>query len=276
MSTDGYSVGATTTEWHDALVKHKIIAKPEREVTQDETDIKFMWETREKEEANKYKDKTLEELGEMEDDGEERGKGKEQKKKKKGTIEELRRKRLQELKDKETAERFGRIQAISKADYTKEVTEASKQSTVVCCLFAFSQPESKKMLQCLEILAERFKECKFVKIKGQECIEDYPEDFCPTLIIYKSENPIGHIKGLQCFGGIEVISPDIVEWELAQIGVWKTQMETNPRTFQMHTKNKTRSRYQSKSANGERSEIDAEQQDEGAERASDASDLDLD
>jgi len=106
------------------------------------------------------------------------------------------------------------------------------------------------MLQCLEILAEKFKECKFVKINGQECIEDYPEEFCPTLIIYKNENPIGHIKGLECFGGVDVISPDIIEWELAQLGVWKTQIETNPRAFQMHTKSKqARNRIFSKSVN---------------------------
>jgi len=270
MTTDGYNVGQTTTEWHDALVKHKIIARPERVASQEEGDLKHMWEARDEEQSKKYENKTLSELQEMEDQGDEQ------------TIEQLRRKRLQELKEKDAADRFGRIQVISKADYTREVTDASKQVIVICCLFAYSQPESKRMLQCLEVVAERFKECKFVKIKGQECIESYPEEYCPTLIIYKNENPIGHIKGLQCFGGLDVVSPDVLEWELAQIGVWKTHLESNPRTFQLHTKSKReRRRFESKISTEGGGDVDADEdendeKEDAAQRDSDLSDLDLD
>jgi hypothetical protein len=286
MSTDGYSVGPTTTEWHDALVKHKIIEKPEKKISQDESDTRHMWDIKEAEERLNYHydgsshNKSLQDINEMEDDLDE------------DTLHRLRQRRLQELKAKEVAERFGRIQMISKADYTKEVTEASRQSVVICCLFATSQMESKKMLQCLESLADKFKDCKIVKIRGQECIENYPEDFCPTLIIYKDENPIGHIKGLHCFGGLNVISSDIVEWELAQIGVWKTDLEDNPRTFQLHTKTKTTNSKDSGSkgrvlSNKNKNKDDEEEEEEneenenaggrkGAQNDSDLSDLDLD
>ena len=114
------------------------------------------------------------------------------------------------------------------------MAEASKDQPVVCCLFVFGQEESQIMLKCLEQLAAKFKSVKFVKIVGQECIPNYKDSFCPTLVLYKDGEPVGNIKGLFSFGGKKVINADIVEWELAEAtSIWKSTLEENPRKFKI-------------------------------------------
>ena len=147
---------------------------------------------------------------------------------------ELRQQRLAELQDKAKKDKFGRIKQISKPEYTAEVTESSNIQPVICCLFVHGQEESQIMLKCLESLAAKFKSVKFVKIVGQECIPNYKDNFCPTLVIYKDGDPVGNIKGLFNFGGKKVINADIVEWELANsTKIWKTTLEENPRKFKL-------------------------------------------
>eukprot|EP01084_Bolivina_argentea_P173898 301232_1 len=219
MTSDGYSVGKKTTEWHDALVKHKIREKTKKEPTNDAIDTKRMWEEKEK---DPYADKTLEDLNELEDEIPE------------DTLEAYKKKRLAELQAKAKADKFGRVKPISKPEYVKEVTEASKEQAVICCLFVFGQEESQILLQILEKLAAKFKTVKIVKIQGQDAIPNYKDSFCPTLVIYKDGDPIGNIKGLYNFGGKKVINADIVEWEIAQTtSIWKTTLEENPRKFKL-------------------------------------------
>lgn len=114
------------------------------------------------------------------------------------------------------------------------MTEASVNNPVVCCLFVHGQEESRLLLDCLDKLAAKFKSVKFVKIVGQECIPNYKDHHCPTLVIYKDGDPIGNIKGLFNFGGKKLVNADIVEWELAKAtGIWKATMEDNPRQFKL-------------------------------------------
>jgi len=148
-------------------------------------------------------------------------------------LEEFKRQRLEEMKQLAKAQKFGYLKQISKPEFEKEVTEASNQQVVLCCLFKYAQEESKLLLARLEELAQKKKECKFVKIVGNECIPNYPDENCPTLLIYKDSNPIGHIRGLANIGGKAQCTADVIEWELTQLGVWKTDLEENPRKFKM-------------------------------------------
>eukprot|EP01084_Bolivina_argentea_P300338 517854_1 len=219
MTTDAYNIGPQTTEWEDALAKHKIIPKRKKEKTQDSIDTKIYWEEKEK---DPYTNKTLDDLDELEDDIED------------DKLAELRRQRLKELEEQAKLDKFGRVQQISKPEYVKEVTDASIVQPVICCLYMWGQEESQIMLKCLEQLAEKFKRVKFVKIVGQECIPNYKDSFCPTLVIYKDGDPVGNIKGLFNFGGKKIINANIVEWELAQAtDCWKSTLEENPRTFKL-------------------------------------------
>merc|ERR1719192_2073429 len=219
MTSDAYDVYYDTTEWEDALAKNKIIEKRKKPTKQDVLDTKKMWEEKEK---DPYAEKTLEDLQELEDEIDE------------DKLKELRRQRILELQKAAELNKFGRIKQISKPEYTAEVTESSVHQPVVCCLFVHGQEESRLMLDCLDKLAAKFKSVKFVKIVGQECIPNYKDSFCPTLVIYKDGDPVGNIKGLYNFGGKKVINADIVEWELAQsTGIWKTTLEENPRKFKL-------------------------------------------
>merc|ERR1712154_607642 len=128
-------------------------------------DTKHYWEEKGK---DKYADKTMEELDELEDEIDE------------DKLHALRQQRLAELQEKAKLDKFGRVKQISKPEYMKEVTEASKETPVVCLLFVFGQEQSQIMLKCLEQLAGKFKHIKFVKIVGQECIPNYKDSFCPT------------------------------------------------------------------------------------------------
>lgn len=65
MTSDGYDVYHQTTEWEDALAKHKIIEKRKKPISNDVLDTKAMWEEKEK---DPYADKTLEDLQELEDE----------------------------------------------------------------------------------------------------------------------------------------------------------------------------------------------------------------
>ena len=154
-------------------------------------------------------------------------------------MEEIRRKRLAEMKKAREGAKFGRVKRITKAEYQAQVTDASKEVTVILCMFAYGQEASQLMLRCLEELAAKFATVKFCKIQGQECVDGYPDSFCPTLIIYRDTNPVGHIKGLSAFGGVAGCTADVIEWELAQIDIWKTSLEENPRKFRMKTIGRT-------------------------------------
>ena len=68
MTSDGYSVGKQTTEWHDALVKHGIREKIKKPPSNDAIDTKNYWDEKAK---DQYADKSLEELAELEDEIEE-------------------------------------------------------------------------------------------------------------------------------------------------------------------------------------------------------------
>ena len=71
MSKDGYNATErVSTEWEDALVKHKIIERKKKAPTQDVVDTKIMWDEKEKE-KHKYDNTSLDELSKLEDDIEE-------------------------------------------------------------------------------------------------------------------------------------------------------------------------------------------------------------
>lgn len=222
MSKDGYNATErVSTEWEDALVKHKIIERKPKPPSQDVVDTQIMWDEKERQ-NHKYDDKTLDQLDELEDDIEE------------NTLEKLRQKRLNEIKAQSLKDKYGHIQQISKPDYEKEVTKASETQAVICCLFVYGQSDSKIMLNCLDKLANKFKSIKFVKIIGNECIPDYPDNYCPTLVIYSNGDPVGNYKGLLPFGSKNGISADSIEWELSRKGILKTTLEENPLKFKMN------------------------------------------
>ncbi|GJJ12211.1 hypothetical protein Clacol_006452 [Clathrus columnatus] len=107
-----------------------------------------------------------------------------------------RRQRLAELQRTERTGRFGRVYPIGREDYTREVTDTSKEDIpgepqikgtgVVCILYKDGQPASVRLLDQINALATQYPSTKFVSIIGNKCIPNYADNLCPTIIVYRA------------------------------------------------------------------------------------------
>ncbi|KAI8377635.1 thioredoxin-like protein [Radiomyces spectabilis] len=185
------------TEWNDIL-RAKGILPPKQEQTMNELEDMYVNSLREKEEErNNLDNKTLDELDELEDLEDDR------------IILEYRQKRLQEMQAQGAKEKYGDLVQISKPDFVKEVTEASKECHVVVHLFKDSIPACKLMNHHLSALAQQFKATKFLKIVGDQCIPNYPDRNLPTLLIYGDGDIKANLVGAIQFGGMNMTMKSI-------------------------------------------------------------------
>ncbi|KAI9027950.1 thioredoxin-like protein [Hyaloraphidium curvatum] len=162
------------TEWNDVLRAKGIIPQKEVEVTEDQINDMIDEIVKEKTGQRDLDDLDVDELDELlEDDMDDQR-----------ILEEYRRKRMAELNAMLSKEKFGSVYPISKPDFVKEVTEASKECWVVVHLFQDSVLESRLLGRHLEELAKRYKATKFCQIRADAAIENYPDRNVPTLLIY--------------------------------------------------------------------------------------------
>lgn len=148
----------------------------------------------------------------------------------------LRKQRLDALERERKLGRFGRVYPISRPDYTREVTDASKQDPeadargdeeedeeddgkyetgagsgaagknpqnkrkgtgVVCFLYKDSIEECRLLAGYLDRLAAKYPATKFVSIIGDQCIPNYPDKNLPTLLVYRNGELFRQIIGLR-------------------------------------------------------------------------------
>jgi hypothetical protein len=81
----------------------------------------------------------------------------------------------------------------------------------------------------LRILANKFKSVKFVKIRADAAIPNYPDKNLPTLLIYKKSDIVGQLVGLKALGGESVTAEDL-EWRLSRLKIVDTEMTSDPKT----------------------------------------------
>ncbi|CAG8434496.1 10534_t:CDS:2 [Funneliformis caledonium] len=192
------------TEWNDIL-RDRGILPPIEGPTEEEIFEEMDKVIRENQDKH-LEDKTLDELDELEDEEDDR------------VLMEYRQKRIAEMKVEASGEKFGQVIHISKPDFIKEVTEASKEVWVVVHLFNEPIPECKLMNRHLSTLAEKYKAIKFVKIIGDQCIPNYPDRNLPTLLIYGYGDLKVQLVGISQLGGMNV-TPQALENYLISIGV---------------------------------------------------------
>jgi len=213
-SHDGEDLGPQTSEWERALAKHKIIGKAERLKTIDEMNTEWRAECAEYDEGALDR-ATIEDLDEMEDELDEK------------TLRDYRKERMAELKKSAKKNKYGYIAQISEPQFIPDVSLASKDGKhVVCCLFVDGDELNTYGLKCLSQVASRHQDVKFVKIISRECIHNYPDNYCPTILIYHNQKAVGHIKREE-LGGYG-LTADTLEWDLAQIGCYQTDQDENP------------------------------------------------
>ncbi|GAB5358880.1 hypothetical protein AAMO2058_000497000 [Amorphochlora amoebiformis] len=203
------------TEWEDALVKHGIIKKTVKGPTQDEIHLKQL----EAEQArDKFDDLTLDDLDEQEDDLDEK------------ILNQYRSKRMAEMKAAMSKNKFGEVYQLSEQDYKAQVSEASKQGDgvyVFLHLFAFGKLECRLLNQHMATVANKFKYVKFCKIVGSECIRNFPDSKCPTVLIYYKGNIYKTIEGISEFGGKRMTAATLT-WKLIEWKMIDSHMDKNP------------------------------------------------
>lgn len=187
------------TEWNDILRDKGIIppkesdGKEELEEMIDEA-IKSNYE-------NRLEGKDLDELEELEgleDDD---------------FLEMYKNKRINEMKNlqKNNDKLFGQVIEISKPDWNVEITEASEKYTVFVHLKNESILQSRLLSLILRKVSNDYKNIKFVEIESKRAIENYPDNNCPTILIYKNGELIKQLVTLLMLNGNDTKSNDIVK-----------------------------------------------------------------
>ena len=160
-----------TTEWEDIHVKLGNFVPREKVPTMEETSKATMEKA---EDYDPLANKKLKELDELEDDLDNK------------YLEEYRKKRMEEIKAVTKKNQFGQLMEICKSEYITEVTNAPKDVFVIISLYQSYVTESLLVNKYLEKIAEKHPDVKFIKMVATKCIETFPDDNCPAMIIYRN------------------------------------------------------------------------------------------
>ncbi|RKO96990.1 hypothetical protein CXG81DRAFT_3286, partial [Caulochytrium protostelioides] len=193
-------------EWNDVLRSKGIIPEKEPEITEEAIQAMMDQVIKEQMGIKDVADMDKDELDLLLEEDDENSE----------VMQAYRRARLAEMQNMRDRQ-FGSILHLSKPDYTREVTDASKKVWVVVFLTQDHLPECKRMAAILTRLAERHAATKFMRITATQCIENYPDRNCPTLLVYGRGELQRQIIGLTAFGGMNA-SVESVEKVLAHIG----------------------------------------------------------
>lgn len=182
---------------NDILRKHKII--PEKPPSPTPLIEEAILQGRRLAHENRLEGKDLDELDALEDEEDEE------------FLEKYRQQRVQELQALSKKSLHGTVYPISKPDYSREVTEASKSGPVLVNLTSGlgSNTESRILGELWRQAAKEFGEIKFCEIRGDQAIEGYPDRNCPTILIYKDGDIVKQIVTLASLGGVKMGAKDL-------------------------------------------------------------------
>ncbi|KAL8778803.1 MAG: hypothetical protein Q9213_007238 [Squamulea squamosa] len=160
------------TEWNDILRKHGII--PEKPASPTAIIEEAVTKARDQAHANRLEDKDLDQLDELEDDEDA------------DFLEQYRQKRMAELSTIPQTSVFNQVYPLQKPDYSREVTNASKKAFVLVHLTSSlgTNTESRLLTELWRELARKFGDIKFCEMRGDMCIEGYPDKNTPTILVY--------------------------------------------------------------------------------------------
>jgi len=182
---------------NDILRKHGVI--PEKPPSPTPMIEEAILEGRRLAYENRLEGKDLDELDELEDDEDE------------AFLETYRQQRMHEMNSLAQKSKYGSVYPISKPDYSREVTDASKNAPVLVNLTSGlgTNVESRVLTELWREAAKEFGEVKFCEIRGDQAIEGYPDKNCPTILIYKDGDIVKQIVTLVMLGGVRTSMKDI-------------------------------------------------------------------
>ncbi|KAK7750022.1 Proteolipid protein 2 [Diatrype stigma] len=180
------------TEWNEILRKHGVI--PEKPPSPTPMIEEAIQEGRRIAHENRLEGKELDELDELEDDEDE------------AFLEQYRQKRMQELNSLTKKSVHGSVYPISKPEYQKEVTEASHQAPVFVNLISSmgTNVESRVLSDLWRQAAREYGDIKFCEIPADKAIENYPDQNCPTILVYKNGDIVKQVVTLVTLGGVRI------------------------------------------------------------------------
>ncbi|CCG84881.1 protein of unknown function [Taphrina deformans PYCC 5710] len=183
------------TEWNDILRAHKII--PDKPKDPDENREELIAEARQLQHDSRLDDLELDELDELEDEEDE------------AVVQEYRARRMKEMQQTVNRSVFGSLLPIAKAEYTREVTEASDKHWVFVFLYKDYLSASKHLRPIMSEFATRYGSVKVCAIVADQAIEGYPDQAVPTILVYHQNNMKEQFVGLKMstsLGDIEKIA----------------------------------------------------------------------
>lgn len=204
------------TEWNDILRQQGIIPeRPKSPMAEIEAALE---EAVEKAHANRLEGKSLKELDELDEDGLED----------EDFLQFYREKRMNEIREQVSRERFGEVVYINKSEYKHEITEASNSYFVVVHIASSHSVQSRLLHGLLLRVALRFRDVKFVEIASSQINEKYPDSQTPTILVYHNTHVIHQQVTLALIGGNSTNVNDI-EKLLIEAGVVQ---RTDPRLLE--------------------------------------------
>lgn len=113
---------------------------------------------------------------------------------------------MQELASLTKKAVHGAVYPISKPDYSKEVTDASNNGSVLVNLTSGlgTNVESRVLTELWRKAAAEYGEVKFCEIRGDMAIEGYPDRNCPTILIYNKGDIVKQVVTLMTLGGPKI------------------------------------------------------------------------
>lgn len=182
---------------NEILRKHGVI--PEKPPSPTPMIEEAILEGRRLAHENRLEGKDLDELDELEDEEEE------------AFLEQYRQRRMRELASLQKTSIHGTVYPISKPDYSREVTDASQNRPVLVNLTSSSgtSVESRVLSALWRQAAKEYGEVKFCEIRGSQAIEGYPDQNCPTILVYHNGSIVKQIVTLLTVGGAKMSMLDL-------------------------------------------------------------------
>lgn len=215
-------INGIETEWTQLQRKMGNLPElPEEEEEINEDDYK----TEQQRRYEFLESRTLHQLNELEDDRKNDDDDEER------MFEELRKRRLMEMKQKASRNKFRGVYEISAPEYVNEICKTTDDVWVIVHLFAPGKDECTVFDQICNQLSQKHTYAKFVKIRGNAAIANFPDRNCPMILLYTKGRMVSQWIGLRQFGGMQHISADNVEWVLHKFGALDSDLTEPPSKF---------------------------------------------
>lgn len=194
---------------NDILRKHGII--PEKPPSPTPLIEEAILEARRLAHENRLEGKDLSDLSDLEDDEDE------------AFLEQYRQRRLRELAEQQKKAVHGSVYPVSKPEYQREITDASRESGPVLVHLASGSAgnvESRVLAQLWRQAAREYGEVKFCEMRADSAIEGYPERNCPTILVYDKGDIVKQVVTLATMRGAKTSMLDLDKL-LVEVGAVK-------------------------------------------------------